>query len=74
MKESAEHAYFSHMHDGVKISDAFPVTGKGLDERDDQEDETEQSLSISLHTRVLSLGGAKRRFIPAAAKYSCGAF
>ena len=60
---------------------------------DDQEDETEQSLSDSLQTRrqisrihenmahpsnrtlvrVLCLGGAKRRFILAAAKHSCGA-
>ena len=61
---------------------------------DDQEDETEQSLSDSLQTRrqisrgfmrtwcthpiahvvrVLRLGGAKRRYILAAAKHSCGA-
>ena len=52
---------------------------------DDQEDETEQSLTNSLQTRefmrtsirtlvrVLRLGGAKRRIILAAAKHSCGA-
>ena len=60
---------------------------------DDQEDETEQSLSDPLQTRrqisrnhenmghpsnrtlvrVLRLGGAKRRFILAAANHSCGA-
>ena len=102
-KERAEHENYSHIHDEVTISDAFPVTGPGLEEdenlpenttaQDDQEDETEQSSSESLQTRrqistihenmghpsnrtlvrVLSLGGAKRRFILAAAKHSCGA-
>ena len=102
-KERAEHAYYSHMHDDVTISDTFPATVQGLDEgehpaentipEDDQEDETEHSLSASLQTRrqisridenmghpsnrtlarVLRLGGAKRRFILAAAKHSCGA-
>ena len=102
-RESAEHAYYSHIHDEVTISDSFTVTGQGLDgdehpaesttPEDDQEDETEQSLSDSLQTRrqisrihenmghpsnrtlvrVLRLGGAKRKFILAAAKHSCGA-
>ena len=94
-KGRAEHAYCSHMHDEVTISDTFPATVQGLDEgkhlaentirEDDQEDETEQSLTNSLQTRefmrtsnrtlvqVLRLGGAKRRIILAAAKHSCGA-
>ena len=48
------------MHDEVAISDIFPATVQGLDEgehpaentipEDDQEDETEQSLSDSLQT------------------------
>ena len=94
--ERAEHAYYSHMHDEVTISDSFTVTGQGLDEKgkphrntipeDDQEDATEQSLTDSLQVRrqmghpsnrtlvrVLRLGGAKRRFILAAAKHNCGA-
>ena len=60
-RERAEHAYYSHIHDEVTISDAFTVTGQGLDggehpaentiPQDDQEDETEQSLSDSLQTR-----------------------
>ena len=60
-KERAEHAYCSHMHDEVTISDTFPATVQGLDEgkhlaentipEDDQEDETEQSLTNSLQTR-----------------------
>ena len=102
-KERAEHAYYSHMHDEATICDTFPATVQGLDEgehaaentmpEDDQEDETEHSLSASLQTRrqisrihenmghpsnrtlarVLRLGGAKRRFILAAVKHSCGA-
>ena len=102
-RERAEHAYYSHIHDEVTISDSFPATVQGLGEgehptentipEDDQEDETEQSLSDSLQTRrqisrihenmvhpsnrtlvrVLRLGGAKRRFILAAARHSCGA-
>ena len=102
-KERAEHAYHSHIHDEVTVSDVFPATIQGLkkDEnlpedttaQDDQEDETEQSLSDSLQTRrqiskihenmghpsnrtlvrVLRLGGAKRRFILAAGKRTCGA-
>ena len=31
-KERAEHAYCSHMHDEVTISDTFPATVQGLDE------------------------------------------
>ena len=60
-KQRAEHAYYSHVHDEVIISDIFTVTVQGLDEgehpaentvpEDDQEDETEQSLSDSLQTR-----------------------
>ena len=60
-RERAEHAYYSHIHDEVTISDSFTVTGQGLDggehpaenttPEDDQEDETEQSLSDSLQTR-----------------------
>ena len=60
-RERAEYAYYSHIHDEVTISDSFTVTGQGLDEdenltedttaQDDQEDETEQSLSDSLQTR-----------------------
>ena len=60
-KERAEHAYYSHKHDEVTISDSFTVTGQRLGEdenlpedttaQDDQEDETEQSLSDSLQTR-----------------------
>ena len=54
-KERAEHAYYSHIHDEVTYYDAFPATIQKLDEdenlpedttaQDDQEDETEQSLS-----------------------------
>ena len=61
-RERAEHAYHSHIHDDVTISDAFTVTRQGLDggehpaenttREDDQEDETEQSLSDSLQTRM----------------------
>ena len=60
-RERAEHAYYSHMHDEVTISDSFIVTGQGLEEdenlpedttaQDDQQDETEQSSSDSLQTR-----------------------
>ena len=83
----------------MTVSDICPATVQGLDPaentipEDDQEDETEQSLSESLQTRrqisrihenmghpsnrtlvrVLRLGGAKRRFILATAKHSCGA-
>ena len=59
-RERAEHAYYSHIHDEVTVSDSFTVTGQGLDggehpaentiTEDDQEDETEQSLSDSLET------------------------
>ena len=102
-KKRAEHAYCGHIHDEVTISDVFPATIQGLEEdenlpedttaQDDQEDETEQSLSDSLQirrqiskihenmelpsnrtlVRVFRLGGAKRRFILAAAEHSCGA-
>ena len=102
-EERAEHAYYSHIQDDVTITDSFTVTGQRLGEdenipedttaQDDQEGETEQSLSDSLQTRrqisrihenmghpsnrtlvrVSRLGGAKRRFILAAAKHSCGA-
>ena len=61
-KERAEHAYYSHIHGEVTISDAFPATVQGLDEgehpaentipEDDQKDETEQSLSDSLQTHI----------------------
>ena len=97
-KECAEHAYYSHVHDEVTDYDAFPATIQKLDEdenlpedttaQDDQEDETEHSLSETLQTRrqiskihenmehpsnrVLRLGGAKRRFILAAARHRCG--
>ena len=54
-REHAQHVYYSHTHDRVTISDAFPVTGQGFNGRttaqDDQEDETEQSSSESLQTR-----------------------
>ena len=80
--------------------DTFPATIQGLTEsekptenrepEDDQDDETEQSLSDSLQVRrqvarmhenmehpsnrtwarALRLGGAKRRFVLAAAKHS----
>ena len=56
-----EYADYSYIHDEVTISDIFPATGQGLDggehpaentiPEDDQEDETEQSLSDSLQTR-----------------------
>ena len=102
-KERAEHAYCSHIHDEVTVYDAFPATIQELDEdenlpedttaQDDQEDETEQSLSETLQTRrqiskthenmghpsnrtlvrVLRLGGAKRRFVLAAARHEGGA-
>ena len=55
VKERAEHAYYNHVHDEVTVYDAFPTTIQKLDEnenlpedttaQDDQEDETEQSLS-----------------------------
>ena len=54
-RERAEHAFYSHIHDEVTISDSFTVTGQRLGEdeslpedttaQDDQEGETEQSLS-----------------------------
>ena len=87
-KECAKHACCSHVHDEVTVYDALPATIQKLDEdenlqenttaQDDQEDETEQSLSETLQTRstlvrVLRLGGAKRRFILAAARHRCGA-
>ena len=91
-KERAEHAYYSHIHDEVAVCDAFPATIQKLDEdenlpedttaQDDQEDETEQSLSESLQTghpsnrtlvRVLRLRGAKRKLILPAARHKCGA-
>ena len=57
-KERAEHAHYSHIHDDVTVSDAFPATIQRLEEdenlptvQDDQEDETEQSLSDTLQTR-----------------------
>ena len=60
-KERAEHAYYNHIPDEVTVYDAFPATIQKLDEdenlpedteaQDDQEDETEQSLSESLQTR-----------------------
>ena len=60
-KERAEHAYYNHIHDEVTVYDDFPATIQKLDEdenlpedttaQDDQEDETEQSLSESLQTR-----------------------
>ena len=60
-REHAEHVYDRHIHDRVKISGAFPVTGQGFNggkhpaenttAQDDQEDETEQSSSESLQTR-----------------------
>ena len=60
-KERAEHAYYSHIHDEVTVYDAFPATIQKLDEdanlpedttaQDDQEDETELSLSETLQTR-----------------------
>ena len=60
-KERSEHAYYSHIHDEVTVYDAFPATIQKLDEdenlpedttaQDDQEDETEQSLSDSLQTQ-----------------------
>ena len=53
-RERAAHADCSHIHDVVTISDAFPVTGQGLDDsenitentilEDDQDDETETVL------------------------------
>ena len=104
MKRNApSNAYYSHIHDEVTVYDAFPATIQELDEdenlpedttaQDDQEDETEQSLSETMQTRrqiskihenmghpsnrtlarVLRLGGAKRRFILAAARHRCGA-
>ena len=61
-KERAEHAYHSHIHDEVTVYDAFPATIQKLDEdeslpqdttaQDDQEYETEQSLSETLQTRT----------------------
>ena len=60
-RERAEHVYYSHIHDEVTISDSFAVTGLGFEEdehftknttaQDDQENETEQSLSELLQTR-----------------------
>ena len=57
-RERAEHAYYSHIHDEVTISDSFTVTRQGLEEdesppedttaQDDQEDETEQSVLFRL--------------------------
>ena len=31
-KERAEHAYYSHIHDEVTLSDTFPATVQGLNE------------------------------------------
>ena len=60
-RERAEHAYCSHIHHEVTISDSFSVTGHGFDggehpaentiPEDDREDETEESLSDLLQTR-----------------------
>ena len=102
-KERAEHALCTHIQDEMTFFDTSPATIQGLDEgenptekiepEDDQDNETEQSLSHSLQVRrqiakvhenmghlssrtlvrVLRLGGAKRRFVLAAAKHSCGA-
>ena len=53
-RKSAAHAYYSHIHDEVTISDAVTVTGQGLDggehpaENTIPEDDQEQSLSDSL--------------------------
>ena len=59
-REHAEHVYYSHIHDGVTISDSFAAIGPGFEEeenltknttaQDDQEHETEKSLSESLQT------------------------
>ena len=60
-REHAEHVCYSHIHDGVTISEAFPVTWHGFNggkhpaenttAQDDQEDEAEQSSSETLQTR-----------------------
>ena len=60
-KERAEHAYYSYIHDEMTVSDIFPATIQRLEEdedlpedttaQDEQEGETEQSLSESLQTR-----------------------
>ena len=58
-KERAEHGYCSHIHDEVTVYDALTATVQGLVDgsehpaentipEDDQEDETEQSVSDSL--------------------------
>ena len=39
-KERAEHAYYSHIHDEVTISDVFPATVQGLDEGEHKEENT----------------------------------
>ena len=67
-KDRAEHAYDSHMHDEVTVSDAFPATIRKLDEdenhpedttvQDDQEDE--RNSLCSNHCRH---GGRFRRFM-----------
>ena len=61
-RERAEHIYYSHIHDGVAISDSFAATGPRFEEdenftkknttaQDDQENETEKSFSELLQTR-----------------------
>ena len=57
-KERAEHAYYKHIHDEMTVSDIFPATTQRLEEdedlpedttaQDEQEGESEQSLSESL--------------------------
>ena len=71
-KERAEHAYYSHIHDEVTISDAFP----GAHQTRRQISRIHENMehpSFRTLARVLRLGGAKRRFIQAAAKHSRGA-
>ena len=102
-KERAEHALRTYIQDESTTFDTFPAAEQGLDEgehpteklepEDDQDDETEHSLSDSLQgrrqiatihenmghpsnrtlVRALRLGGAKRRFVLAAANHFYGA-
>ena len=87
-KERAEHALYTYIQDEMTTSDTFPVAVHGLEE-DENEQSLSDSLQVRrqiarVHVnmghpsnctlvRVLRLGGAKCRFVLAAATRSCGA-
>ena len=44
-KERAEHAYYSHIHDEVTVSDAFPATAQRLEENENLPEDTSTGWS-----------------------------